>query len=111
LVQIQQCAPFFSIFLGFFNTAFLCLPGAGDYEIRLYANNSYELLADATFSIGGDAPPAINIVRNGNGTITVTFEGKLQTAATVNGPWQDVDSVSPLTLNTDETVHFVRAVR
>lgn len=87
------------------------LPGAGDYEIRLYANNSYELLADATFSIGGDAPPAINIVRNGNGTITVTFEGKLQTAATVNSPWQDVDSVSPLTLNTDETVHFVRAVR
>lgn len=87
------------------------LPGAGDYEIRLYANDSYELLADDTFSIGGDAPPAINIVRNGNGTITVTFEGKLQTASTVNGPWHDVDSVSPLTLNTDETVHFVRAVR
>ena len=44
-------------------------------------------------------------------SVGLNLEGKLQTAATVNGPWQDVDSVSPLTLNTDETVHFVRAVR
>jgi len=41
----------------------------------------------------------------------VSYEGKLQTASTVNGPWHDVDAVSPLTLNTDETVQFGRAIR
>jgi hypothetical protein len=58
-----------------------------------------------------EPPSTTNIVRNGNGTITVTSEGKLQTGSTVNGPWHDVDAVSPLTLKTDETVQFERAVR
>ncbi|NCG40353.1 MAG: hypothetical protein GWP30_05125 [Actinobacteria bacterium] len=83
----------------------------GSYLMRLFASDGYELLADVNFSIGGDVPPAIDIMRNGNGTITVSFDGKLQTASTVSGPWQDVDSVSPLILDTDETIQFVRAVR
>ena len=58
-----------------------------------------------------EPPPTISIMNNGDGTITVTFEGKLQTASTVNGPWHDVDAVSPSTLNTDETILFGRAVR
>jgi len=50
-------------------------------------------------------------VNNGNGTVTVTFEGKLQAAPTVNGPWQSVDAASPLTISADEAAQFGRAVR
>ena len=82
------------------------LPGPGRYLMRLFASDSYELLADASFSIGGDAPPAISIARNDNGTITVTFQGKLQSAPAVNGPWQDVGATSPLILNPDQTAQF-----
>lgn len=88
------------------------LPESGSYLMRFFGSDGYELLADATFSVGGGGvPPTINIVRNGNGMVTVTFDGKLQTASAVIGPWHDVDAVSPLTLNTDEIVHFVRAVK
>jgi len=41
----------------------------------------------------------------------VTFDGKLQAAPTVNGPWQDVDSDSPYTLNPDQDQVFGRAVK
>ncbi len=54
-------------------------------------------------------PPAISVVRNADGTVTVTFEGTLQTAPTVNGPWTDVDAESPLTLNPDQAAAFGRA--
>ena len=33
--------------------------------------------------------PTISVVNNGGGTVTVTFEGTLQSAPTVNGPWSD----------------------
>ena len=54
-------------------------------------------------------PPAISVARNADGTVTVTFEGTLQTAPTVNGPWTDVDAESPLTLNPDQAAAFGRA--
>jgi len=41
--------------------------------------------------------------------VTVTFEGTLQAAATVNGPWVDVDEASPLTLPADQAQQFGRA--
>ena len=72
------------------------LPGPGRYLMRRFASDSYELLADASFSIA----------RNDNGTITVTFQGKLQSAPAVNGPWQDVGATSPLILNPDQTAQF-----
>lgn len=87
------------------------LPEPGRYLMRLFASDGYELLAKAAFSIGGDAPPTISITRDSDGTITVTFEGRLQTAPTVNGPWQDADATSPLTLNPDQAVQFGRATR
>ena len=46
---------------------------------------------------------------NGDGTATVTFEGTLQQAASVNGPWVDVDAASPLTIPLDQDAAFVRA--
>ncbi|MDP7291662.1 MAG: hypothetical protein QF497_05505, partial [Verrucomicrobiota bacterium] len=57
-------------------------------------------------------PPTISVVNNGDGTITVTFEGKLQAAATVNGPWADVEgATSPHTIPADQAAQFGRAVR
>jgi hypothetical protein len=55
--------------------------------------------------------PALSIVNNGDGTATVTFEGKLQAAATVNGPWADVEgAVSPQIIPVDQIMQFGRAV-
>jgi len=58
---------------------------------------------------GGDAP-SLSVVNNGDGTVTVTFDGKLQSAPTVNGPWQDVDGASPLTIPADQAQQYGRAV-
>ena len=69
------------------------------------------LLLDAVSvskAAGGDAP-ALSIVNNGDGTVTVTFEGTLQAAPTVNGPWQDVDGESPLTIPSSEAQQYGRA--
>ena len=57
----------------------------------------------------GDTP-TISVVNNGDGTVTVTFEGTLQSADSVNGPWSDVDAESPLTLPADQAAQFGRAV-
>ena len=59
---------------------------------------------------GGDAP-ALSVVNNGDGTITVTFEGKLQAAPSVNGPWQDSGLTSPATIPADQAQQYGRAVR
>ena len=66
-------------------------------------------LAAAAGGGGGDAP-ALSIVNNGDGTVTVTFEGTLQSAASVNGPWSDVDAASPLTIPADQAQQYARAV-
>ena len=58
---------------------------------------------------GGADTPALSIVNNGDGTVTVTFEGTLQSADSVNGPWSDVDAASPLTLPAGEAAQFGRA--
>jgi hypothetical protein len=57
-------------------------------------------------------PPSLSIVNNGNGTITVTFDGKLQAATSVNGPWADVaGATSPLTISAGEAQQYARAMR
>ena len=54
----------------------------------------------------------MSIVNNGDGTVTVTFEGKLQAAPTVNGPWADVEgAVSPQIVPADQAMQYGRAVR
>jgi hypothetical protein len=65
-------------------------------------------LAAAAGGGGGDAP-ALSLVNNGDGTVTVTFEGTLQSSDSVNGPWSDVDAASPLTLPADQAAQFGRA--
>jgi len=67
-------------------------------------------LAAAVGDGGGDAP-ALSIVNNGDGTVTVTFEGRLEAAASVNGPWQDTGATSPLTTPADAAMQYARAVK
>ncbi|MEO1863469.1 MAG: LamG domain-containing protein, partial [Verrucomicrobiia bacterium] len=56
--------------------------------------------------------PALSIVNNGDGSVTVTFEGKLQGAASVNGPWADVEgAVSPQIIPASEAMQYGRAVK
>ena len=52
----------------------------------------------------------LSVVNNGDGTVTVTFEGTLQSADSVNGPWSDVDAASPLTIPADQAQQYARAV-
>ncbi len=53
--------------------------------------------------------PTISVVNNGDGTVTVTFEGTLQMAPTVNGPWSDLGGASPLTIPAVQAAQFGRA--
>jgi len=69
-------------------------------------------------SDAGDDAPSLSVVNNGDGTVTITFEGKLQTAETVNGPWQDAtelmpdwDGASPLTIPASEAQLYGRALK
>jgi hypothetical protein len=56
--------------------------------------------------------PTISVVNNGDGSVTVTFEGTLQAATSVNGPWADVEgATSPLTIPSDQAAQFGRAVK
>ena len=66
-------------------------------------------LAAAAGGGGGDTP-ALSIVNNGDGSVTVTFEGTLQSADSVNGPWSNVDAPSPLTIPADQAQQYARAV-
>ena len=61
---------------------------------------------------GPEPAPALSIVNNGDGTVTVTFEGRLQAAPTVNGPWADVEgAVSPQIVPVNQAMQFGRAVK
>jgi hypothetical protein len=68
-----------------------------------------ELLGTAVGGGGADGP-ALSVVNNGDGTVTITFEGTLQSAPTVNGPWENVDAPSPLTIPSDQAQQYGRAV-
>ena len=92
---------------------------AGDFTRLFYSGLldevaiwSQALNADQIAGLAGSgaAGPAISVVNNGDGTVTVTFEGTLQSADSVNGPWSDVDGASPLTIPADQAAQFGRAV-
>jgi hypothetical protein len=56
-----------------------------------------------------EVPPAVAVVKNADGSLTITFDGTLQTAPTVNGPWTDVNGESPLQITADGEAWFGRA--
>ena len=56
--------------------------------------------------------PELSIVNNGDGTVTVTYEGRLQAATSVNGPWADVEgATSPQIIPSNQAMQFGRAVK
>ncbi|MDB4805064.1 hypothetical protein OAH16_00510 [bacterium] len=56
-----------------------------------------------------EVPPAVAVVKNADGSLTITFDGTLQTAPTINGPWIDVNGESPLQITADGEALFGRA--
>jgi hypothetical protein len=57
-----------------------------------------------------DTEPTISLVRNNDGTVTVTYNGTLQTSPSANGPWEDVaGATSPLTIAADAPATFARS--
>ncbi|MDP6679755.1 MAG: immunoglobulin domain-containing protein [Verrucomicrobiota bacterium] len=85
---------------------------AGEYWVMFLTNDGYRQLAKAKVTVEGEiVPPPLGFANNGDGTITLTFEGRLQTAPTINGPWQDMDATSPVTLPTDQRQRFTRSVK
>ena len=53
--------------------------------------------------------PSISVIRNSDGTVTLTFEGTLQTAPTAKGPWRDSKQKSPYKVKVNKAVFFGRA--
>ena len=45
-----------------------------------------------------DEPPAVSIARDDSNNLVVEWTGILQTATSVNGPWEDINAASPLIL-------------
>ncbi|HIG26644.1 MAG TPA: discoidin domain-containing protein [Verrucomicrobiales bacterium] len=58
-------------------------------------------------------PPAedagVAIADNGDGTVTITWAGNLQSSDKVEGPYADVAGSSPLSVDTGSGAHFYRA--
>ncbi|MFO1498847.1 MAG: LamG domain-containing protein [Verrucomicrobiota bacterium] len=54
--------------------------------------------------------PAISIERTATG-LSITFEGKLESADSVSGPWTEVSDKSPLAVTPDAAAKFYRAKR
>ena len=53
--------------------------------------------------------PTIFVTRNADGSLTVEFEGTLQTSPTVNGLWTDVDVTSPVNWSSEQAAGFARS--
>ena len=64
-----------------------------------------------TIQVVKPGPPALGIARNADGTLTITFEGELQSAPGVNAPWQAVALESPAVLPAEKAAAFFRAKR
>jgi len=75
---------------------------------EIYSSTASVIIIDKVL-IPSVGTPTISVVNNGDGTVTVTFEGALQSAPTVNGPWSDVGGASPLTIPADQAAQFGRA--
>ncbi len=56
-------------------------------------------------------PPTLSAKRNADGTITVTFEGKLELSDKVDGSYQPLDVASPFTFTPNAAMQFGRARR
>ena len=83
---------------------------AGKYRAVLFADDSTSELVSSEFEVS-PRKPTLNALRNKDGTLTFTFEGNLERAPTVLGPWRKVNSKSPYTLHPVDGIGFFRAVQ
>ena len=93
--------------------AVLELGGKKTLRITLPAGNG-DMDYIAFIPAADEAPKFTSIVRNANGSLTLTWTGggKLQSAASLTGPWTDVaGAVSPLTLTPNADAQFARIVK
>ena len=81
---------------------------AGNYRAVLFGDDSYKELASVEFQIT-TPKPKLRGIRNADGTLTLTFEGELEYAPTVNGPWRKLNSKSPKTFSPTSKKRFFRA--
>jgi len=86
------------------------------YQTKLTLRQLMTLRNGGAIAILGEVPvpldpPALEIMRNTDGTVTVTFEGTLQVAPSAIGPWKDMVGESSITLEPNEEMQFGRAVR
>ena len=82
----------------------------GEYRVVLFADDSSRELASSEFEVSPPRP-TLSGKRNKNGTLTLTFEGKLEHAPTALGPWRELNSKSPYTIRPVDGVGFFRAVQ
>jgi hypothetical protein len=80
------------------------------FKVRDRSGNAAEPVK-RTIRVIESGPPALGIARNANGTLTVTFEGQLQTASGVGASWKTVASESPAVLPADQAAAYFRAAR
>lgn len=99
-----------------FNVALNDDDGAGRKAQLNWSGRPHSEFTYGSLTLGGAATepaepvePSISLTRNDDGTITVDFVGVLQAAETVNGPYADVTSESPLVLTPDQAMQFARA--
>ena len=81
---------------------------AGNYRAVLFGDDSYKELASVEFQIT-TPKPKLRGIRNADGTLTLTFEGNLEYAPTVNGPWRKLNSKSPKTFSPASGKRFFRS--
>jgi hypothetical protein len=67
--------------------------------------NAIQLVATAISPPG----PNLSIERTPSGGLTITFDGTLQSADAIVGPWTDVQGTSPLAVTPNESAKFYRA--
>ena len=93
--------------------AVLELGGKKTLRLTLPAGNG-DMDYIAFIPAADEAPKFTSIVRNANGSLTLTWTGggKLQSAASLKGPWTDVaGAVSPLTLTPNADAQFARIIK
>lgn len=82
----------------------------GSYRAVYFGDDSYKELASVEFQINLPRPN-LEGIRNGDGTLTLTFEGNLEYAPTLNGPWRKLNSKSPNKISLTGSKRFFRAVQ
>ncbi len=56
------------------------------------------------------ATPEIDLTRQADGTLVLTYAGRLETASDISGPWTPVEAASPLNLTPDQGAAFYRVL-